>query len=154
LAELAPRLTPFVTTIDDHMSIAAFPERLAATLIGALGVCALLLAMIGVYAVISYGVSRRARELAIRMAIGATSPNVRRLVVRRGAAIASVGIVLGSAAAFACATALRNQLTALSGFDIVPYGFAVTLIGSAALLASWIPALRAGRIEPAEALRR
>ena len=152
IASIAPRLTPFLVTIDDHMRTAAFGERLAATLTAALGAFSVLLSMIGVHAVVSHSVSRRARELAIRMALGATAADVRRLVVRRGAVLAAAGIALGAAGAFACSRALRDQLAATAPFDAGAYGISIALIGSAALLASWIPSLRAGRIAPVDAL--
>ena len=117
------------------------------------GVLAMLLAAVGLYGVIAYSLSRRVREIGIRIALGADYIQVVKLVVRRGMALAMIGVVLGSLAAAALSGLLQSVLYGISGIDPVAFGGAAIVLLSVALLANYIPARRAGRVDPMIALR-
>jgi ABC-type antimicrobial peptide transport system permease subunit len=113
----------------------------------------LLMAALGLYGVISYSVTQRTQEIGIRMALGAQRREVLRMVIGQGMQLAGIGAAIGLVASLSFNRVLKNQLFQVSAFD--PLTFAVTalvLIG-AALLASYIPAVRATRVDPMEALR-
>jgi ABC-type antimicrobial peptide transport system permease subunit len=130
-----------------------FPVRVAATLVGVFSGLALLLAAIGVYGVIAFSVSRRTREIGIRMAIGARPAAVLRLVVRQGLTLAAIGLVIGSGLAALATQALAGALYGVSAADPVAWGSAAGLLLGIAALANLIPARRAMRIDPTRALR-
>lgn len=146
-------LGPFVTLRDAYREVLAGP-RLLTSLMAVFAAIALLLAAIGVYGVIAYGVSQRRREFGIRQALGARSARVAAEVVREGAVLAGLGIVAGLAGALLLSGALRSLLFGVSATDpvVLAGGAAVLLV--AALLASWLPARRAVRVDPSEALRQ
>ena len=122
-------------------------------MIGAAAAVALLLGAIGIYGVISYMVSLRTREIGVRMALGAQSGQVRRMVVRQGLVLAAVGVAIGLAGALALSRLIGSLLYGISPNDPVTLG-AVTLgLLAVATVASWLPAMRAARIDPIEALR-
>ena len=117
------------------------------------GVLALILATIGLYSVMTYAVSQRTREIGIRMALGAQVRDMLRLIVSQGMRMVLIGIVLGLAGAFALTRALGSLLLGIGTTDPVTFvGVAVLLI-AVALLACYIPALRAARVDPLVALR-
>lgn len=126
--------------------------RLATRLLGGFALLALVLAAIGVYGVMSYRVRRRTRELGTRLALGATSRDITRLVLRQAAGIAAVGLAVGAAAAVAFARTLSALLVDVRPWDAATLATAVALIAAAALAASYLPARRAGRVDPAIAL--
>ena len=117
------------------------------------GVVALILALVGVYGVISYGVSQRTHEIGVRMALGARSEDVLRMIVVQGARLAGIGIVIGLLAAFGAGRAIASILFGTSPAD--PFSFIVIalLLTGTAVLASWIPARRAAAVDPMVALR-
>ncbi len=135
-------------------SIAARLLRMGAMSFASFGCVALLLALIGVYGVSSYMVARRTREIGIRMALGADRSAVLRLFLREGAILTSVGLALGLALAALLARLMRGILFDVSPFDPLVFGAASALLAAAALIACWLPARRATRIDPMEALRR
>jgi predicted permease len=122
-------------------------------MIGAAAGVALLLGAIGIYGVISYLVSLRTREIGVRMALGARSDQVRRLVVRQGLVLAAVGVAIGLVGALALTRLITSLLYGIAPYDPVTLiGVTVGLLAVSAL-ASWLPAMRAARIDPIEALR-
>ena len=129
------------------------PFRVTALLISALGVLAALVAVVGVYGVASYTVTRRARELAVRIALGATPAGVVRLVVRQEGGVVLVGLAAGLLLAAGAARAIRGMLFGVSAHDPLSFAGTTALVGGAALLAMWLPARRVASREPAVVLR-
>jgi putative ABC transport system permease protein len=122
-------------------------------LLGAFAAAALLLAISGVYGVISYAVSRRSREIAIRIALGARTGDVLALVMRAGLRLVGAGIVLGLVAAFLASRALSSLLYGITAADPSTYGAAAGLLVIVGAAASYLPARRATRLDPATLLR-
>jgi ABC-type antimicrobial peptide transport system permease subunit len=122
-------------------------------LIGAFAVAALALAIVGVYGVIAYSVAQRTRELALRVALGATDANVIALILKRGALLAAIGIGIGVGAALVLSRFLGALLFDVSSSDAATYAGVVVGLGAVALLASYVPSRRATRVDPATALR-
>jgi predicted permease len=129
------------------------PQRIAASVAGSLGVVALLLAAVGVFGVTSYAVSRRTREIGIRMALGASRTAVRGLVLRQAIGLTATGVAVGLAVAAAASRLLESLLFGVSGLDPLTFGGACALFALVTLAASYVPARRAMTIEPVEALR-
>ena len=128
-------------------------RRLMFALLGAFSVAATLLAVVGLYSVISYSVVERTREIAIRQALGARRGNILTLVLRQGLAIALAGIGFGIAAAAGLTRLLSSMLFGVKAIDMVTFFSAAALFLMVALAASYIPARRAAAIEPMAALR-
>ena len=128
-------------------------ERFAAILLGGLAAAGLLLAALGLYGVLAYSVGQRTGEIGLRMALGARHRDVLALVVRDGARLAAAGLALGAAGAWALTRVLASTLYEVSPTDPLTFGGAGLLLGCVALLACWIPARRATRIQPMAALR-
>jgi predicted permease len=129
------------------------PTRIGAMMLGAFGVLALLLAAVGLYGVIAYSVSRRTREVGIRMALGAERWQVLRMVLFQGGRLALIGIVLGAAGAAGAARLLESLLYGVSGFDPLAYGAAAGVLLLVASMANLVPAMTAARVDPVRALR-
>jgi putative ABC transport system permease protein len=142
-----------IQVLTDMVSASLAPRRFVVTLLGIFAAMALLMAMIGLYGVISYSVTQRTQELGIRMALGAQRSEVLRLVIGQGMRLAGIGAVLGLAVSVAFSRVLKNQLFQVGAFD--PLTFAVTSLAliAAALLACYVPARRATRVDPMDALR-
>lgn len=122
-------------------------------LLGTGAVMTLALGIIGVYGVIAYAVSRRSREIGIRIALGLAPSHATQLIVREGAVVIGAGAVTGVIAFVAFAGLLRSLTYGVSMIDGASLAVAVTLVSVVAALASWIPARRAAQIDPAIALR-
>ena len=154
VAELNPAL-PVVDqqTLAEYTAMALLPQRVALWVAGSLGVVALLLAVIGIYGITAYSVAQRARELGIRVALGASRGGVLRLVLRDGTRLALVGAAVGLAGAAAVTRLLAGLLYGVPPIDPIAFGGAAALLVSAAVLASWVPARRASRVDPMIALR-
>ncbi len=152
--ELDPEI-PFLQagSLDDHLRLPLFPARLAATMLGAFGTLAIVLASTGVYGVMAYAVSRRRREIGIRMAIGASDGQVLRLVLGRIAVLLIVGTALGALAALAAGNLFSPVLYNVSPRDPATFTLAALLMAFVALAAGWLPARRSLSIAPASALR-
>ena len=129
------------------------PTRIGAIVFGAFGTLALMLAAIGLYGVISHSVSRRTREVGIRMALGAERMQVLRLILSEGGRLALVGIAFGALAAAAVGRVLESMLYGVSSFDPIAYAIAAVLLFVVALAANLFPALTAARIDPIRALK-
>ncbi|HUM03090.1 MAG TPA: FtsX-like permease family protein [Thermoanaerobaculia bacterium] len=127
--------------------------RFRTSLIGLFAAAALLLAVVGIYGVISYSVGRRTREVGIRLALGASRADVLQLILRQGFGLAVVGLAVGAAGAAVLTRFLASLLFDVSRLDVATYGGVALLLLAAALLACWIPARRAMKIDPVEALR-
>jgi predicted permease len=134
-------------------SPAVYSRRYPLVLLGAFAAAALLLAISGVYGVIAYAVTQRAREIAIRMALGARSGDVLALVMRRGLRVVGVGILVGTVIAFLAARALSSLLYGITTADRSAYGATWGLLLVVGALASYLPARRAMRLDPATLLR-
>ncbi|HSF23866.1 MAG TPA: ABC transporter permease [Blastocatellia bacterium] len=128
-------------------------ERLFATLSSFFGVLALLLACIGLYGVMSYGVARRTNEIGIRMALGASAPRVTRMVMRETMVVVLIGIALGLGGAVATTRLISAMLFGLAPTDPVTISFAILLMVGVAALAGYLPARRAAKVDPMIALR-
>jgi macrolide transport system ATP-binding/permease protein len=127
--------------------------RIAIELVGTMGVVALLLAVAGLYGLVAYNVSRRTHEIGIRMAIGAGPSDVLRLVMGKGLALVGIGTVLGLAMGFAVEQAINSMLFNAEGVDLLTYVIVVPSMFLVTMLAAYVPARRASRIAPLEALR-
>jgi len=114
---------------------------------------ALLLAAVGIYSVLAYGVRRRKREIAIRMALGADRSAVVRLIVAQGMRPALLGLVIGAGGALALGSAMRSLVFGVTSRDPATFGFVAALLAVVALAACALPALRAARVQPNEALQ-
>ena len=125
----------------------------AVQLVGTLGAVGLLLAIAGLYGVVAYNVSRRTREIGIRIAIGARSSDVLRLVMGKGFALVAVGTVIGLALGLAVERLMNSMLFNAGGVDYLVYVLVVPGMILVTMLAAWIPARRACRIPPTLALR-
>jgi ABC-type antimicrobial peptide transport system permease subunit len=139
--------------LEDVIGVGIAHERFALLLVASFALLALVLAAIGLYGVLRYSVSRRTRELSIRLALGAPVRTVRSMIVRDGARLAIAGIVLGSLAALAATRSLQTLLFGVSATDPVAFGAAACVLGGVAILASWIPARAATKADPMQAVR-
>lgn len=128
-------------------------QRLIAFVMSAFGAAALLLTVVGLYALLAYYVAERTREIGIRMALGAAHPQVVAMVLREGMLLVAIGSVAGVVAAIASARALAHQVTGLGTIDPLAMLAAVAVLGAAAFFASWLPARRAAHVDPMVALR-
>jgi hypothetical protein len=154
LARLDPTLAPFdVMTMTDRRAFTSWPQRIMGYSFVAFGVIALALALCGIYGVIAYSVVRRTREIGVRMALGAQPGDVIRRVVGRTLQMAGIGVAVGSVAAVLFAQALQGLLYGVSVESPTSYLGVVGLILLAAAVASYLPARRAARIDPTDALR-
>jgi len=154
LRNLDPTLPLYsVKTLTEHMKIPLFPARMAAGALGSFGVLALVLAAVGIYGVMSYVVAGRTREIGLRMALGAQSGNVRSLILRQGMTLALIGSVIGLAIAFGATRLLKSVLYGVSASDPITFVGVTFLLAIVALLACWLPARRATRVDPMIALR-
>jgi ABC-type antimicrobial peptide transport system permease subunit len=139
-----------MTTVMDE---SLFIERMVAALSIAFGALATLLAAIGLYGVMSYSVARRTREIGIRMALGAERGSVLWLVLREVALMVGVGLAVGIPLAFALSRIVQSQLFALSAHDPIALAGAAAVLALVALVAGYLPARRATRVDPMLALR-
>jgi putative ABC transport system permease protein len=140
-------------TLDELAARSVAQQRFQTLLVGAFSLLVFVLAVVGTYGVASYGVSERTGELGIRMALGATAADVRRLVLNEGGRLALTGIVIGGIAAVASSRLLARFVFQISPLDVVTFTVAPILLASAALLATLIPAQRAARVDPMRTLR-
>jgi putative ABC transport system permease protein len=150
---LDPELPVEVAALEDNLEIWRTPSRIVAALSVVLGTLALLLASIGVYGVVSYAVSRRMHEIGIRMAVGADGRDVMGLLLRQAMKPVAIGAVIGIAGCAVVSQVLSNMLFGLSAHDPIAFVGVPVLLMCVALLASYLPARRATRVDPVVALR-
>jgi putative ABC transport system permease protein len=147
-------LAPFdELTMRDRRRYTTWPQRVFGQTFGGFGGVALLLAVIGVYGVMSYTVAQRRREIGVRLALGARPFDVLRAVVARAVIIAGAGVIVGTAAAFGLVRILEGLLYGVSMTDPVAFVAVPALLLGAAALAAYVPARRAARVDPLQALR-
>ena len=154
IQSLEPNLpVPNIRTMTDTIGTSLYAARMGAWLLAVFGGLALVLAVVGIYGVLSFSVSRRTREMGIRLALGADSHRVFLLVVRDGMLLVGVGILIGLAGGLAGARALASSLQGVSATDLPTFTGTIALLTAVALVACAIPARRAIRINPITALR-
>jgi predicted permease len=151
--DVRPDVPPRVRTIDAILHTSVADRRFVLSLVGAFGVAALVLAALGIYSVIAYLVTQRSREIGIRVALGARSEDVVRIVLRQGLALAGAGIIIGAAVSFAATRTIETMLYGISATDPLAFAGVVLLLTAIAAAASWIPARRAARVDAMEVLR-
>jgi predicted permease len=146
-----PLLAP--ASLENRITMALLPQRMGAALIGVFGALGLVLAAVGLYGILAYSVSQRTREIGVRLALGAHAGNVLRLVVRQGVGLLVLGLAVGLVLAFAATRLLAGFLLDVSPTDPVTFLTVCLILGATALLASYLPARRAARVDPMVALR-
>lgn len=151
---LDPNLAPLITDrLQDQIDEISYSQRLAVTLVAIFGTMALFLAAIGLYAVVSYTVSQGTREFGLRMALGAGAKDLMRQVMSRGLLLTASGVAIGGVAAIMLTRLMGNMLYKISPHDPLAFGMAFAVISVASLAACFLPAWRATRIDPVQALR-
>jgi len=136
-----------------YVDRAAAPARFTAVLAGIFAGLALLLAAVGIYGVVSYSISRRMHEMGVRMALGASSSYVLRLVMGEGLVLTGVGVVLGIGGALIVSRYMQSLTYGISPIDPLTYAIAITVIPAAAILGCWRPASKAAAANPLDAIR-
>jgi predicted permease len=137
----------------EQTEAALYPQKVAASLLGALGTLSLLLAAIGLYSVMAYSVTERTKEIGIRMAMGAQPGEMLGMVLRKGMGLTTAGLAAGIAAALVAARLVGSMLPGVSAADPIAVGAAALFLAAVALLASYIPARRATKVDPIVTLR-
>ncbi len=158
LREIARTLDPEarvydVRTMDQVIGLTTWRARLAAVLLGLMAALSLALAAVGIYGVFSYAVAARTREMGVRIALGAGRERILGMVLREGAALSAAALAVGLPVAWALTRTLSSQLYRVSAADPVTYVSVAALLLAVALLACYLPARRATRVDPVEALR-
>ena len=143
-----------VGTVEDQLAWPFFAPRVAATMLGAFGILALVLSATGIYGVMAYSVSRRTRELGIRMAIGATRAQVLASVTRGAVTLIGSGVVLGLVLALGAGRLLERVLYGVKPSDPLTFAIVFAIMLSIGAAATFLPARRATRIDPIQALRQ
>jgi ABC-type antimicrobial peptide transport system permease subunit len=140
-------------SLRDQAGLHMTRERLAMTIALVLASVALLLAAVGLYGAMSHAVGRRTREIGVRVALGAIPRDVRRLVLHQGLLLAAIGGAAGTALAVWLTSFIEHLLFGVQPLDVASFAASTTLLAAVALLAAWLPARRASRIDPVVALR-
>jgi putative ABC transport system permease protein len=154
IARLDPAQPPYaVGTLENALAESIAPRRFDLLLLGAFAASAVLLALIGIYGVMSYAVARRTPEIGVRMALGARRAEIVGMVVRRAMAVAGSGVVAGILAALGLTRLMASLLFDVKPNDVETFAVVSAALTLTALFASWLPALKASRIEPVTALR-
>ena len=151
--DLRPDVPPRFRTIESIVAESVADRRFMLLLAGVFGAAALVLAALGVYSVISYLVTLRSRELSIRIAVGARSGDIMRLVLGQGTALAITGVVIGTLAAIAATRVIAGLLYGITATDPITFVLVVATVGVVALLASYLPARRAAKVDAMDVLR-
>jgi putative ABC transport system permease protein len=154
IASLDQSLAPGnVQTLERMLSSSLSPQRVTAAMLSVFAGIALLLAVIGIYGVMSYSVNQRTHEIGIRMALGAQRGDVVRRVLRQGIVLAVLGIAIGTLGSFAMARGMATLLHEVSPTDPLTFVAVAVTLAAVALLGSWLPARRAAAVDPVVALR-
>jgi predicted permease len=153
VSDLRPDVPPRFRTIRTVVSESVADRRFVLLLVGVFGAAAMLLATLGVYSVIAYVVTQRRQEIGVRVALGARSADVLGMVLRQGFTLAVVGIAIGTVAALFVGRLLSRFLFGVAPNDPVAFGGVILVLAVVALVASFVPALRATRVDPMTALR-
>ena len=124
------------------------------SVVGTMGILGLSLALVGLYGLVAYAAARRTREIGIRMAVGAPSTSVLRMVLRHGLVLAAAGVVLGVIGSIAVGGVIRSVFPNAGTIDVTTYLLVVPALVAITVLAAWVPARRASRIDPLVALRQ
>jgi ABC-type antimicrobial peptide transport system permease subunit len=148
-----PDLVVDVTRLEDNLEAWRIPSRIVTILAASLAALGMLLACIGVYGVVSYAVSRRVREIGIRMTLGADAREVKSLILRQAMRPVAIGALGGIAGCAAVSQILDSMLFGISAHDPVAFVVVPLVLLSVALLASYVPARRATKVDPMVALR-
>jgi ABC-type antimicrobial peptide transport system permease subunit len=152
--DIDPNMPVFgMRTLDDQLDQTLVTERLIASLSVVFGILATLLAVIGLYGVMAYTVARRSREIGIRMALGAIGGNVLWLIMREVVVLVGIGVGIGLPSAWALTRIIKTQLYGIEPHDTLTIVAATATLALVALLAGYIPALRATRLDPIKVLR-
>ncbi len=142
-----------VIPVREHIGFSLLPQRVAAGIAGALGAIGLALSAIGLAGLVAYSVSRRTREIGVRMALGAAPADVLRLEMRRGIRVAAAGLAIGTAGSLLATHLLRRFLFGVGAMDPLTFGAVLLILAATTLASSYLPARRAARVSPTEALR-
>jgi len=154
LAAVAPDwLAENPRTLEEHIGTSLLPQRIAGGMLGAFGVVALLLSAVGLYGVVAFAVAQRTREIGIRVALGAAAPQLLRLVLRQGMLLAGIGLAVGVPLAFVASRLLSGFLLGTGAGVWLVLAAAAGLLAVVTLVASYVPARRASRVDPMVALR-
>jgi predicted permease len=140
-------------TMDEHKTYALWAPNMAASFSVAFAVVAILLSAVGLYSVMAYVVSQRTREVGIRMALGANRGDVMKLITRQGMRLAAIGVVIGLLLSLALAQVLSSLLIGVSGYDVMTFILVPVALSTVALVACYLPARRATKVDPLVALR-
>ena len=151
--DLRPDIPPRFRTMDTILADSLADRRFTLVLLGAFGAAALLLATLGVYSVISFLVTQRRQEIGVRVALGARAEDVLRLVLRQGATLALTGILIGAVAALGLTRVIAGLLYGVSATDPISFVAVMVLLTLVALVASFVPARRASKVDPMTVLR-
>ncbi len=153
LAAMIPGAVEEIHPLDQYFAGGIYPFRAASWVGSALGGLALILTLSGIYGVLSYLVTQRTKEIGIRIALGATTGGVTRLVLQQSMRMATMGIGVGAMLSLGVSRLLGSHLVFMDTFDVLAYGGGVLLVASACLVAAYFPSRRAARINPIETLR-
>lgn len=154
IREAQPRqLIERIATLDQMRDETIAPRRLNAMFIASFGTLALVIAMVGIAGVLAFSVSSRTAEIGIRMSLGADAARVRRMVLGEGGVLLAAGLVIGTSGALLAARLLQGLLFGVTAHDPVTLGIVASVLVAIGLLACWLPAARAARVDPSTALR-